>query len=593
MSHEAYVRKLLFNPVFFVQELFTEIGWGDRAPRTEIEAEAIRFFFTGTFLTETELEAAGFDLKPLYTKRIALLPRGEGKTDKLSSCAPLWWNLRDHETRVKLLSKSHGHASEIVSQMRSWVEQVWFLDHLKPDESKQHRDRTDAFDTGTTERTKSPSVQGMGIEGQIVGTRSSHLVADDVETDANTITLDARQRLATKTKEFTTISSYGNQEVAVVGTYWHEESVYLSLQERGYTIYTVPACIPTPDEAKGIHGLSPLLQSQIDDGLVKPGDIVFPNHPKLHSRAELMAEGHTYFMMQYMLLADTGERQRYPLKLSDLIVPDFEIHRDRAPLYVKWGRSGPNGKTTEREDIECLGFAGDGLLKQISYADETAEYTGTKMWVDPAGSGSDEFTWAIVSHLGGYLWVKSVDGVEGGLTTQVYHRVAEEARKHGVTEIIVEGNGGWEAVALNLQAILPQYFREPSDNDPLSPNGWRASVDLRKSTGQKELRLIRALEPVMNQHRLIVSPEALHSTSDRKHSLQYQLTRLTSQRNSLPNDDRVDALGSCVGEWTQALGLSPEKAQELARQREWERLIEEDLREAGEDVEHRWTREVV
>lgn len=70
---------------------------------------------------------------------------------------------------------------------------------------------------------------------------------------------------------------------------------------------------------------------------------------------------------------------------------------------------------------------------------------------------------------------------------------------------------------------------------------------------QKELRIIDTLEPLMNQHRLIVDPSVIQEDYDTamkrfnseeapKYMLFYQMSRLSKERGSLKHDDRLDAL---------------------------------------------------
>lgn len=64
-----------------------------------------------------------------------------------------------------------------------------------------------------------------------------------------------------------------------------------------------------------------------------------------------------------------------------------------------------------------------------------------------------------------------------------------------------------------------------------------------KSTGQKEVRIIDTLEPVLGNHKMIVTPECINRDidsvpeGDYKYSLFYQLTRITSDRGALVHDD--------------------------------------------------------
>jgi hypothetical protein len=77
---------------------------------------------------------------------------------------------------------------------------------------------------------------------------------------------------------------------------------------------------------------------------------------------------------------------------------------------------------------------------------------------------------------------------------------------------------------------------------------------------QKEHRIIDTLEPVMNQHRLVIDPKVIQKDYDSvqsmppekgiKYMLTYQMTRITKQRGALAHDDRLDVLAMAVQYWT-------------------------------------------
>ena len=80
---------------------------------------------------------------------------------------------------------------------------------------------------------------------------------------------------------------------------------------------------------------------------------------------------------------------------------------------------------------------------------------------------------------------------------------------------------------------------------------------------QKELRIIDTLEPVMNQHKLIIDPKVIQKDYDsvqhhppekaQRYMLTYQLTRVTKQRGALAHDDRLDALAMGVAYWVEQM----------------------------------------
>ena len=96
---------------------------------------------------------------------------------------------------------------------------------------------------------------------------------------------------------------------------------------------------------------------------------------------------------------------------------------------------------------------------------------------------------------------------------------------------------------------------------------------------QKQKRIIDTLEPVMNQHRLVVSPKLIQddyeSTLDlspekqNQYRLFFQMTRLSREPNSLIHDDRIDVLSMAVSYWVMAAGV---EAKEHMKKRKDEAL---------------------
>ena len=107
--------------------------------------------------------------------------------------------------------------------------------------------------------------------------------------------------------------------------------------------------------------------------------------------------------------------------------------------------------------------------------------------------------------------------------------------------------------------------------------------EVRHST-QKELRIIDTLEPMLNQHRLVLDysaikrdiDKALADTTDLGYSLIHQLTHITKDRGSLQHDDRLDALTIGVSYWNEKgiLKQDTKKALESYRQKQLEKELE-------------------
>jgi len=91
--------------------------------------------------------------------------------------------------------------------------------------------------------------------------------------------------------------------------------------------------------------------------------------------------------------------------------------------------------------------------------------------------------------------------------------------------------------------------------EPVLRRIYPCAVEETRSVGQKERRIIDTLEPVLNQHRLIVDAALMRADQkcEPKFQLFHQLTRITRDRGALRHDDRLDALAMAVAYWSEYL----------------------------------------
>jgi len=473
--------------------------------------------------------------------------RGLSKT--WITCAYILWRLhKNNNERILLVSKSGGEAKKSLFMIRGWINSVPFLRYLAPRREIKHgpnrrkwRDSATMFDVGPSEHDRSPSLAAIGIEGQLPGIRATLIVPDDVETKENTITHEQRKRLREQVEEFEAILVPAG-DVVYLGTPHHEDTLYDYLAksadlQANYVFRTWPVQYPREDEH--VPWLAPALQQRLDDETALPGD---PTWPERFSKEHLLglAVSRTSWLMQFMLVSDLGSIHRYPLKLDDLIV--FSVHRDRAPISLAWGQQDSQG-STYLEDIPSVGLGKDGFRRPIFVHETWKPFHGCKGFLDPSGRGEDEMAWAIVAQLHGSLFVKWVDGVQGGATTENLEKIVASLRDHDCRELYVETNYGGDMLIMLLEPIIAKFSCRKGESK-IYPDGWSCTVLPYHATGQKETRIIDAIEPVANQHRLVVSHGIVHDTT-----LWHQFTRITRERNCLDHDDRLDALAGAVAQW--------------------------------------------
>lgn len=551
--------------VYFVRRLWLALALDRKAPLGWPEIDMIRWVESGP------------------RKRGVLAFRGVGKTTFITAAYTCFTLLRDPTRRVVVCSKTTKKAREFIYMIRQWIDRVEFLGGLAPDpEGRQHRDNADCFDVGPVTPDKDPSVTAFGIDGQLPGSRAHLILGDDIETPGNTRTIAAREELDGKVKEFAALCYPGDDttEIIYVGTYHHEESLYIKLAAREYAFRTWPLCAPEPGEKQ--LNLSPEVEARVAAGDYRASDrCLFHHRISEEEVRDRKAEGRRFFAMQFQLISDLGDSMRYPLRLDDLVVPTFSIDRDTAPLWIAYGRSTHNGTSTRVDSLPNLGFSGDGLYHEIGFAPDRAPYERTAAWVDPSGRGADRTSLTIIGQLSGYLWLKfcgavSLPGESGG-SEAVMDRIAELLRAHGAQECAVEAQIGGDR-DLYAKLLAPRVARlSARRGHALYPQGWACLVraEDRWARGQKELRIIEVLDPIMAAHRLIVDRDALAVDDLQQHSLQYQLTRLTRERGALPNDDLVEGLAACAWTLTSGMAGDPERINESKRAAALKRTLEE------------------
>jgi hypothetical protein len=176
--------------------------------------------------------------------------------------------------------------------------------------------------------------------------------------------------------------------------------------------------------------------------------------------------------------------------------------------------------------------------------------------------------------LNGNIFIPESGGVEGGYGADALTALARIARRYAVNLILVESNFGDGMFAELLKPYLRQIY----------PCG----VEETHSSKQKELRIIDTLEPVMNQHRLIVDPSVIQkdyesamrfsAEEQAQYMLFYQMTRISKDRGALKHDDRLDALAMSVAYWVEKMGMNQDeetKQRHDQKMEEYFRLVDE------------------
>lgn len=495
-------------------------------------------------------------------KRMIIMAfRGIGKS-WITSAFVCWLLLNNPQLKILVVSASRERADSFSIFTKRLINEMEVLQPLIPRDDQ--RTSNIAFDVGPAAAAHAPSVKSIGIGGQITGSRADVIIADDVEVPKNSMTQIQRDKLSEMVKEFDAVLSPGGR-IIYLGTPQSEMSIYNVLRRRGYKARIWPARIPDAKRIKGYDGnLAPYITKLIDKG-TKVGEPTDPKRFNHYDLAEREASyGRSGFALQFMLDTTLSDSERYPLKLSDLLVMD--VNPDMHPIKVVWARD----PDLVVDDLHPVGLAGDRYYKPMWVSDERwVEYTGSVMAIDPSGRGKDETAYAVVKMGLGMLYCPDAGGVSGGYEDNTLKALAEIAKKNKVNKILIESNFGDGMFTKLFQSVLQKIYP--------------CSIEEVRHSKQKELRIIDTLEPVLNQHRLVMSRTVIENDlkTEPMYQLFYQMSRLTRDRGALAHDDRIDVLAMAVAYWVAYLARDVEQAVDDAKgaalQAELDKFMEQAL----------------
>lgn len=479
--------------------------------------------------------------------------RGIGKS-WITSAYVVWLLYCDPQHKILVVSASKERADAFSTFTKRLINEIDLLQHLRTKNGQ--RDSVIAFDVGPAMPDHSPSVKSVGISGQLTGSRANTIIADDVEVTNNSATQTMRDKLSEAIKEFDAVLKPSGR-VIYLGTPQTEMSIYNLLPERGYEIRIWPARYPTDKQQAMYQGrLAPFIELNRDT------QETLPTEPDRFTKEDLMEREASYgkagFALQFMLDTTLADADKYPLKLSDLMVTALNPKKGWADLA--WA-SGP---TQIVENVPIVGFTGDKFYRPMWMSDDMLDFTGSVLAIDPSGRGKDETAYAVVKMLNGYLYVTRIGGFVGGYSDKTLTSLSTVAKQESVNMVIVESNFGDGMYVKLLTPILNRIHK--------------VSIEEVRHSTQKEMRMIDTLEPVMMQHRLIVDEKLIKedydSAPEPSYSLFYQMTRLTRDRGAIIHDDRLDALSMAVAYWTEQMDADSESLASMQKTEAFNREIE-------------------
>jgi len=472
--------------------------------------------------------------------------RGVGKS-WITSAYVVWLLYMNPQLNILVVSASKTRSDDFTTFTLRLINEMEVLQHLMP--RGDQRNSKISFDVGPAAASHAPSVKSVGVTGQLAGSRADVLIADDIEVPNNSATQGMRDKLSEAVKEFDAILK-PHGRIIYLGTPQNQESLYNKLPDRGYRVRIWPARYPNEDQLVSLGDkLAPKVRRELEDDEELIGKSTDPNRFSDFDLMEREASyGRSGFALQFMLDTRLSDAERYPLKVSDLVVMD--IPSDEAPEKVVWA----SGEQYVVQELPNVAFNGDHYHKPMYIADQFVEYSGSVMSIDPSGRGKDETGYAVVKMLNGFLYIRRCGGVVGGYSEEALQKLSMIAKEENVNEIIVESNFGDGMFNQLMTPIISKIH-------PVTMS------EVRHNT-QKEKRIIDVLEPVMNQHKLVIDKKVIKQDYEStqhlppeqalRYQLMYQLTRVTAERGALSNDDRLDSLAMAVQYWVDAMAQDAE-----------------------------------
>jgi len=553
----------------------------EQSVRRWVEVEALRTHYSlfEDFLYDCMTELMGFQCSQLQVDIGRFLQsdvqygmiqaqRSQAKSTIVAMFA-VWQLIHDCKHRILVISAG----SEVAAEIANWIIQIiqnWdILECLRPD--RQHGDRSSskAFDINWQLKgaEKSPSIACIGITANMQGRRADLLIPDDIESSKNGTTEVQRAALEHLSKDFTSICQKGR--IMYLGTPQTVDSIYNNLPQRGYQIRVWTGRVPTAEEEETYEGrLAPYIVEMMQDPKNRIGhgldgsrgaatDPVIVNEDALCSKE--LDQGPAYFNLQHMLNTNLSDEQRHPLKPKNLIMMNVPI--DKAPGQIQWM---PSPQTR----IPTSGFScKPEFYRPFSTSTELYAYEGKHMYVDTAGGGKngDETVAAVTYFLHGYVFLAEILKLPGGYSDENYQKLSELAFRHQTNLIDVEKNFGFGAFASNWRPILLNYYQT------MGKSGCPAIEDVWES-GQKELRIIDTLEPIMARHRLIVNESVIEYDLEsikkypinlqQTYSLFHQMSKISMEKGALIHDDSLDAFAGSVRHWVEHMAVDETKRME-------------------------------
>ncbi len=488
--------------------------------------------------------------------------RGLGKS-WIAAAFVLWMLWNDRDKKILVVSASKQRADDFTIFCQKCILEFEWMAHMRPVDDDQRWSRV-SFDIAGCRPAQSPSVKSVGITGQLTGSRADLIVFDDVEVPANSATDMMREKLLQLVTEGESVlTPKGDSRIVFLGTPQTTFTVYRTLRERNYRPFVWPARYP-----KSLVGYEDVLAPQLQRDIEEKGHDTLTWQPtdtrfseiNLLEREQSMSRSN--FMLQFMLDTSLSDALKFPLKLSDFSV--LPLDPQKGPSDLVWGAD----KETLL-DLPAVALPGDRWHRPKSIGD-FVPWNDTVTAVDPSGRGKDETVSIIISQINGFLFIRDIYATQDGYSDNTLREILRRSKQFNSRMCLIESNFGDGAI----MELLKKHAQEMKVG---------MAFEESRATTRKEDRIIDTLEPVLNQHRLVIDQRLIdwdyRSNNDMApeerlpRMLMYQLTRMCREKGAVKHDDRVDALALGVKHFQDVLAISSKQVEIEASRQRWNNML--------------------
>ena len=500
--------------------------------------------------------------------------RGVGKS-WITGAFVLWTLFKDNEKKIMIISASKERADNMSIFLQKLIIETPWLSHMQP-KSDSSRWSPISFDINCPPH-QAPSVKSVGITGQLTGSRADLMILDDIEVPGNSMTEMMREKLLQLCTEAESIlTPKDDSRIMYLGTPQTVFTIYRKLAERNYRPFVWPSRYPRKlSQYEGL--LAPQLQEDIDGG-ADPWEVTDPDRFDNEDLIEREASmGRSNFMLQFMLDTSLSDAEKFPLKMQDLVIT--AVNPTKAPDSVIWC-SDPRNVIRE---LPTVGLPGDYFYSPMQLQGDWGPYQETICSVDPSGRGSDETAACFISQRNGFLYLHEVRAYRDGYSDTTLLDILKGCKKYNVTKLVVETNFG--------DGIVAELFKKH-----LQQTQQGIDVEEVRANVRKEDRIIDTLEPVLNQHRLVVDKSVVEwdynsnkeapPESRLLYMLFYQMSRMCREKGAVKHDDRLDALAQAVKYFTDALAISAQEVVKERKREEWNDMLQAFLDDPQSETNH-------